>query len=326
MYDDIYFFSHSNLSRIVKKVKPIRGTNAYPLGRRKYSARHFVPREDGAFELWFINLTYKHHKETNVRTGEEGPKPLAVIHPDNTMEITHRGMYYSDYLMLEAGLKGCLLRHDVHKGGLILNNFALHGGYTEKPIIRPVFGGLRFNLETFKIPDGHKFTVTKRTINRAKAKAVREELKPSANIARMMISQLDERSLKALREEVLEDLRLRNLASNKQGFPMFHWETKEVQDYIFDLVDKDMMGGLCAYGIAAGALSLHWSGDHWLKVVSRMPNYGLDALLEGFTKELYKKKQAFNCELLSCDEPGDITPNKWGGIIAMQDGSIVNQL
>ena len=107
---------------------------------------------------------------------------------------------------------------------------------------------------------------------------------------------------------------------------MFHWETKQVQDYIFDLVDKDMMGGLYAYGIAAGALSLHWSGDHWLKVVSRLPNYGLDALLEGFTKELYKKKQAFNCEVLSCDEVGDITPNRWGGIITMQDGSIVNQL
>jgi hypothetical protein len=121
-------------------------------------------------------------------------------------------------------------------------------------------------LDTFKVPEGHKFTVTKRTINRAKAKAVREELKPPANIARMMISQLDERSLKALKEEVIADL------SNKQGFPMFHWETKEVQDYIFDLVDKDMMGGLYAYGIAAGALSLHWSGDHWLKVVSRLPN------------------------------------------------------
>jgi len=273
--------------------------------------------------LWFINLTYKQHKETNVRTGEEGPRSLAVIHPDNTMEIAHRGMYYSDYLMLEAGLKGCLLRHDIHKGGLILNK---HGGHTEKPIIRPVFGGLRFNLETFKIPEGHKFTVTKRTINRARAKAVREELKPSANIARMMISQLDERSLKALREEVLGDLGLRGLQSNRQGFPMFHWETKEVQDYIFDLVDKDMMGGLYAYGIAVGALSLHWSGDRWIKVVSRMPNYGLDALLEGFTKELYKKKQAFDCEVLSCDEVGDITPNKWGGIITMQDGSIVNQL
>ena len=323
MYHDIHHFSYPTLSKIVKNGRPIRGTNAYPLGNRKYSARHFVVREDGAFELWFWNLSQKQQKETNVRTGEEGPKPLAVIHPDNTMEITHRGMYYSDYLMLEAGLRGCLLRHDIHKGGLILNK---HGGYTEKSIIRPVFRRLRFNLETFKIPDGHKFTVTKRTINKAKAKAVREELKPSANIARMMISQLDERSLKALREEVLADLKLRNLASNKQGFPMFHWGNKQVQDYIFDLVDKDMMGGLCAYGIAAGALSLHWSGDHWLKVVSRMPNYGLDALLEGFTEELYKKKQAFNCEVLSCDEVGDITPNRWGGIIAMQDGSIVNQL
>jgi hypothetical protein len=263
--------------------------------------------------LWFINLSHKQHKEKNIRTGEEGPKPLAVIHPDNTIEIMHRGMYYSDYLMLEAGLRGCLLRHDIHKGGLILNK---HG----------VFGGLRFDLETFKIPDGHKFTVTKQTINRAKAKAVREELKSPANIARMMISQLDERSLKALREEVLADLNLRNLAMNKQGFPTFNWETKEVQDYIFDLVDKDMMGGLYAYGIVVGALSLHWGGDHWLKVVSRSPNYGLDALLEGFTEALYKKKQAFNCEVHSCDEVGDITPNRWGGIITMQDGSIVNQL
>ena len=323
MYDDIYHFSHQTLTKIVKNANPIRGTNAYPLGRRKYSARHFVSREDGAFELWFINLSHKQQKEKNIRTGEEGPKPLAVIHPDNTMEITHRGMYYSDYLMLEAGLRGCLLRHDIHKGGLILNK---HGGYTEKSIIRPVFGGLRFDLETFKIPEGHKFTVTKQTINRARAKAVREELKPSANIARMMISQLDERSLKALKEEVLADLKLRNLASNKQGFPTFHWVDKQVQDYIFDLVDKDMMGGLYAYGIVVGALSLHWSGDHWLKVVSRSPNYGLDALLEGFTEELYKKKQAFNCEVLSCDEVGDITPNRWGGIITMQDGSIVNQL
>ena len=323
MYDDIYHFSHQTLTKIVKNAKPIRGTNAYPLGRRKYSARHFVPREDGAFELWFINLSHKQQKEKNIRTGEEGPKPLAVIHPDNTMEITHRGMYYSDYLLLEAGLRGCLLRHDIHKGGLILNK---HGGYTEKSIIRPVFGGLRFDLETFKIPDGHKFTVTKQTINRAKAKAVREELKSSANIARMMINQLDERSLKAFKEEVLADLKLRNLASNERGFPMFHWVNKEVQDYIFDLVDKDMMGGLYAYGIAVGALSLHWSGDHWLKVVMRAPNYGLDALLEGFTEQLYKKKQAFNCEVFSCDEVGDITPNRWGGIIAMQDGSIVNQL
>ena len=322
MYDDIYHFSYSTLSRIVKQVKPIRGTNAYPLGRRKYSARHFVPREDGAFELWFINLSHKQHKEKNIQTGEEGPKPLAVIHPDNTMEITHRGMYYSDYLMLEAGLRGCLLRHDIHKGGLILNK---HGGYTEKSIIRPVFGGLRFDLETFKIPDGHKFTVTKQTINRAKAKAVREELKLSANIARMMISQLDERSLKAFKEEVLADLNLRNLVMKKQGFPTLNWD-KEAQDYIFDLVDKDMMGGLYAYGIAVGALSLHWGGDHWVKVVSRLPNYGLDALLEGFTEELYKKKQAFNCEVHSCDEVGDITPNRWGGIITMQDGSIVNQL
>ena len=323
MYNDIHHFSYPTLSKIVKNGRPIRGTNAYPLGNRKYSDRHFVVREDGAFEVWFTNLSYKQLEEKNTRTDEKGPVPLAVIHPDNTMEIMHRGMYYSDYLMLEAGLSGCALRHDVRKGGLILNK---HGGYTEKPIIRPMFGGLRFNLETFKVPEGHKFTVTKRTINRARAKAVREELKPAANIARMMISQLDERSLKALREEVLADLKLRNLAMNKQGFPTFHWETKEVQDYVFDLVDKDMMGGLYAYGIVVGALSLHWSGDHWLKVVSRSPNYGLDALLEGFTEELYKKKQAFNCEVHSCDEVGDITPNRWGGIIAMQDGSIVNQM
>ena len=100
MFEDIIGrINYTKLNEIHKSVAPIRGHNVWPLGFRKYSARHFAPRKDGSYELWYWNLSSK-----NI-TDAEKLSPLAVVHSDNTIEIaTTRTMYQSDYWMLNVGM------------------------------------------------------------------------------------------------------------------------------------------------------------------------------------------------------------------------------
>ena len=100
MFEDIVGkINFKKLDHIRHSTNPIRGHNVYPLGFRKYSARHFVPRKDGSYELWYWNLSSKNITEA------EKLSPLAVVHPDNTIEIaTTRTMYQSDYWMLNVGM------------------------------------------------------------------------------------------------------------------------------------------------------------------------------------------------------------------------------
>ena len=60
---DVSRMEYKDYKKVAETYKPYRGTNAYPVGSRRYSARHFVMRDDGVVEVYYTGLPYKKEKQ-----------------------------------------------------------------------------------------------------------------------------------------------------------------------------------------------------------------------------------------------------------------------
>ncbi len=91
----------------VEKVKPYRGkvAKAYPLGNRKYSARHFTVGEDGVVSVWNSSFTYlEDTREGETQPRRETAMPHAHVYPDNTIQILKLILYYITKIMKHKSL------------------------------------------------------------------------------------------------------------------------------------------------------------------------------------------------------------------------------
>jgi hypothetical protein len=199
MFYDVSRVSYSRLVDTTKTQKPYRNSgNAYPLGDRRYSARHFRKEDDGTFTIWYV------HRESSdaVIRGDEineyykNRKPLARVYPDNTLEFTSAKDFHQGERVLLSELVGRCTVHQVKtKGGTIMSTGS--GEY-------PVFTGLRINLDTGKPVT--KFTVIQPTLNRKRSNQAMKKYKEFLDTYPVFINALDNNSAVSIIKDMFEQL------------------------------------------------------------------------------------------------------------------------
>jgi hypothetical protein len=215
---DINRISYESLANKVKNSKPYRGSsNAYPLGDRTYSARHFRALEDGSFSIWYM------HREVGDKLdkGElkEGwyvdKKPLGIVRPDNSFEFTEvNGLHQGENNILSE-LLGVYIHQVKAKGGAIMT---VNRGVAEYPI----FTGLRIDIETKKPLT--QFIVVQPTLNRKKSNAIMKSYKEFLDVYPVYIKAMNDKAA----IEVIKDL---HDQTNKFDITKFNTKTlKETVD------------------------------------------------------------------------------------------------
>lgn len=191
---DISKISYESLANQVKNSKPYRNSgNAYPLGYREYSARHFRALEDGSFSIWYLHREFSDKIQVGGVT--EGwwrdKKPLGVVRPDNSFEFTtENGLHQGENTLLSE-LLGVYIHQVKDKGGAVMSTG--DGEY-------PIFTGLRFDIGTKKPLT--QFTVVQPTLNRKRSNEHMKQYKEFLDVYPMFIKAMNDKA--AL--EVIRDL------------------------------------------------------------------------------------------------------------------------
>ena len=353
MFEDIMGrINYTKLNEIHKNVAPIRGHNVWPLGFRKYSARHFAPRNDGSYELWYWNLSSK-----NI-TDAEKLSPLAVVHPDNTIEIaTTRTMYQSDYWMLNVGMQVVPLwaksTTDLPVNGnpMISTSVKYGGEYLQYANHRrlPLFKGMRWNLDTGKFHDDHGFTVRKWVVDRKLSDGIRKRYADQIKACKVMVRQFDEKSFIRFMNDITEDAEaFVKPYFDKEELQIHYahglvWDKRawgqtgeklapvidKVRPYVMDMANKDLLGALYTYAIYKGVSGVarmrHYPEWALRRLAEESKDYEFEFILNKFFYELIDAENAFKAITYDCNDP-QASLGKWGCEIELANGSIVQQL
>jgi hypothetical protein len=192
---DISKITYARLVDTTKYQKPYRGSNnAYPLGDRRYSARHFRAMDDGTFDIWYMHRGCLDDVISGKEISEyyKSCKPLAKLYPDNTLEFTEtRGYHQGERAMLSELIGYGTMYQVKSKGGTIWT--CIDGTY-------PVFQGLRISLDTYKPVT--EFTVVQPVLNRKKSNAIMKSYKEFLDVFPVYIKAMDSRAA----IEVIKDL------------------------------------------------------------------------------------------------------------------------
>jgi len=193
-FHDIYKINYESLANKVKNSKPYRNSgNAYPLGYREYSARHFRALDDGSFSIWYLHREFSDKIQVGGVT--EGwwrdKKPLGIVRPDNSFEFTtENGLHQGENTLLSE-LLDVYIHQVKDKGGAVMSTG--DGEY-------PIFTGLRFDIGTKKPLT--QFTVVQPTLNRKRSNAIMKSYKEFFDVFPVYIKAMDNRAA----IEVIKDL------------------------------------------------------------------------------------------------------------------------
>ena len=156
MHDDIRPYRSYN-DFFVGNKSYSNGSNAYPLGDRKYSHKHFRKMDDGTLHIMYANRL-EMDKDSNTRYNR---RHLATVYQDNSIRL-HNINDIGDYKMLEA-VTGFSMTNDSKRGGLVIRA----GG--EKKYMHYGFKGLRFMLGDGAPHPDCKYEIRHRTLRPSEA-------------------------------------------------------------------------------------------------------------------------------------------------------------
>jgi hypothetical protein len=151
MFYDISKTNYETLKKRSQTSKPYRGSDAFPLGYREYSDRHFRPlKDEEGFALYYGDrqVVDEASKQGGVVT-REWQMPFAVVRADNSIEFVRHTGHQNENMILQYMLNGHVFHSKPHGGTLIKR---IVGGEDEKFefIMHPMFRGLKIDMDTLK--------------------------------------------------------------------------------------------------------------------------------------------------------------------------------
>lgn len=204
-FNDIRRISYDRLMQRTKTDRPYKDSgNAYPLGERRYSDRHFRHEADGTFTIWYgdrevIDNKYgKSNDKQDIHAQNNDfydRRMIGRVHPDNSFEFVVDTSQGENMLLTEA--LGAWVHHDKSKGGTVFEKRKV--GNSGK-YIHPVFKGLRINCDTGEAVT--PYSVFLPVVNRKAAKEVMSQYQDFITVFSTMIDSMDDRGI----WEVFEDL------------------------------------------------------------------------------------------------------------------------
>jgi hypothetical protein len=195
---DIQYINYANLE-MISRSKPFRGSdNAYPLGDRRYSSRHFRKEDDGSFSIWYLNRGVSDELSEGTIADERkqyidrcASQKLGIVRPDNSFEFLNSSGQGENMLLCE-GLRGGLT-HCANKGGLV---------FERGQHIHPVFSGLRINCDTGESMTDYK--LFQAVVNRKQANQYMKQFSEFKTVAPVMLSSMDDAGIIQVYDDMYE--------------------------------------------------------------------------------------------------------------------------
>ena len=201
MFYDIRKVNYASLLHRTQTEKPYaKSGNAWPIGSREYSDRHFRLRDDGSFDCYYTNRTGLDEIEKGKREGgyQWGSDKFCTIHPDNTISFENSTSAQSHNLILRHMLNDAVY-HEKARGGTIIRDVKAH---REQPsYMHPMFKGLRLDLESHMSVERYEVNVRK-----LDKKLGKEYLAPYQDFKKIACVLIDPMSDDGI-HEVLSDLK-----------------------------------------------------------------------------------------------------------------------
>jgi hypothetical protein len=212
-FDDLVRIDFKKLQEIVTKTKPYRGTtNKFPLGNRRYKARHFVWFGTHA-DIWY----------------GEGPRcDLCRVHSDESVEFLQDNYYNGANMMLTAMFWPHLSFSSCSsKGGDIAK--VPHTKGKEHLL----FKGLRIFLKTGDVHPTTPYELSIASLDREKTKAIRKQYEEALTAASTFfrVSTAEEIAKAGNEDNIPEEDyfgRLCSLAFRCTGLPYYYRNTTYV--------------------------------------------------------------------------------------------------
>lgn len=299
---DVKHRQYQDYMKDVENVKPYRAkkVKAYPVGDRRYSARHFTVNEDGVVSVWNNSFTYLEE----AREGENVPRrelviPHAYVFPDNTIEILKAW----DVAMLSK-LVGNHVCHSVRYGGNIVRD--------SDGKLHPLFKGARISLVNGKMVTPYEWYHP--TVNRKRAKEHLKKYEDLKNLHSMFLASMNSEGLKGMFEDF--DQELGDKWQNNKYFKFDKFE---------EMVDTKR------YADAAVYISTHGRSWWWATYqisdsnTQKFTEYIQKFMATEFDKWIYKRAgaQVFDYTLIPSNE--GIRSSKWTCIVK-SNGQVVERI
>jgi hypothetical protein len=288
---DVKHRQYQDYMNDVEKVKPYRGkvAKAYPLGNRKYSARHFTVGEDGVVSVWNSSFTYiEDTREGETQPRRETAMPHAYVYPDNTVQILKAW----DVAMLSK-VVGQHVCHSKKYGGSIVRD--------NKGRLHPLFKDARISLADGKMVTPYEWYHP--TVNRKRAKEHLKKYDDLKKLHPMFLNSMNSEGFKGMFEDFEKEL------GDK-------WQNSRY--FIFDKFEE--MVNAKRYADATVYIATHSRNWWWASYQidtndGRFTEHVQKFMATEFDNYIYKKAgaQVFDYTLISADE--NIKSSKWTPIV-----------
>lgn len=210
-FEDVERMDYNEFMRVVKMNKPYRGTDAYPVGSRRYSHRHFIV-VDGVVQVWHAYLKRAHEfrgGKLDKNSNWVSSRRLVSIHPDNTVEF-HNVHGIGDSMYLSRLLGGGICSES-KRGGIVWHKNL--GGDLKT---HPVFKGLRVSLTDHSLHPESQYKMIYRRVIPKEKKRILGGIRKQAEIAKVMLDAMRIEDIVAMWKEMRlaydhEDMRLQKL-------------------------------------------------------------------------------------------------------------------
>jgi hypothetical protein len=298
---DVKHRQYKDYMKDVEKVKPYRGkiAKAYPLGDRKYSARHFTVSEDGVVSVWNCSFTYiEGTREGETQSRRESVMPHAYVYPDNTIQILKAW----DVAMLSR-IVGQGVCHSMKYGGTIVRD--------NKGRLHPLFKDARISLVDGKMLTPYEWYHP--TVNRKRAKEHLKKYDDLKKLHPMFLNSMNGEGFKGMFDDFEKEL-----GDKWQNSRYFEFDKFE------EMVDTKRYADAAVY-IATFARSWWWASYQIDSTPERFIGHVKQFMAREFDKYIYKKAgaQVFDYNLIPADE--NIRSTKWTPIVK-SNGQVVERL
>lgn len=319
---DVRRISYDRLAQYAKTHIPYKGSgNAYPLGERRYSDRHFRCEDDGTFTIWYADREVVDNKfgRTNDKADVYGKdqdefyarRRIGRVHPDNSFEFM-ASTAQGENMMLSKALNGCL-QHDVSRGGTVFKRGKFY---------HPVFNGLRINCETGEAVT--PYTVFLPTLKRKEANNVMSGYQEFIRVFQTMINSMDDLGIWG----VFEDLYKIEAQGDKEL-----WRNLDMPVVKRFIEEKKYVDAGCLFAMLSRGGHIRWRVEWYIQNGSQpnslnlgfgWRNTALNSIARDFRREVLKQHpEVFTLVELKQDDP---LPSSQWGVQVKVNGQPVNRL
>lgn len=313
-FNDVRRISYDRLIQRIALDKPYKDSgNAYPLGDRRYSDRHFRHEANDTFTIWYadresIDNKYgrSNDKQNALAQNQHyyDNRMIGIVHPDNSFEFTVDTSQGENMLLTHA--LGAWVHHEKSKGGTVYEKRKV--GNSGKHI-HPVFKGLRINCDTGEAVT--PYSVFLPVVKRKAANEVMAKYQDFITVFKTMVDSMDDRGI----WEVFEDLYKHEAEGSKEN-----WRSLDIAVVKRLIDEKKYVDAGCLFSLLNRTSHMRWriewQMDNETLPVAQSLSYGWRGqakkdVTTNFRKEILKQHpEVFTFTELEAGDP--LPASQWG--------------